>query len=342
MEVCMKVMARIRAVVWVGCCISASTVFAGNILWLEDSVGTYISVPTVQATGTQANAMPYAESFDAYAVYTPVSSLTNGWSVLLGDASDIESASSIPFVSGNASLFSGNYLRLETEGQALFNATTGQTQNVWIDMSVVMIPGEDLPPADYKSQQLLGLCVDASNVLCAYCGGPSNRIVSSGIQLGDPFSATPKVRLTLQIAFADALPIPYFKVFLNQQALCWGEGYTLPGVASANGGEWLPCESTNRTFYGVSFKGCGAVDNLKISNTYLGPDTEVRAGIEQAVVISWFSDYGRIYQVETCSDLSSNAWQPFGAPISGTGKTNAVYEALGASPHKFYRVVPVQ
>lgn len=333
-----KTIAALAALTWM----AGGPPFASAGSFWVGSVGTYISVPTVQAAGAKANAMPYAETFDAYPVDTPASGWTNGWSVLLGDASCVRPASDVSGNSGDASLFTGNLLDLETEGQTLSNVTTGQVQNVWIDMSVVMIPGEDLPPADHKSQQLLGLCVDASNVLCAYCGGPSNRIVSSEIQVGDLYSAPPKVRLTLQIAFADALPLPYFKVFLNQQALYWGEGYSLPGVASVNGGEWLPCESTNRCFCGVNFIGNGRVDNLRISNTYLGPDTAVQAGIEQAVAISWFSDYGRTYQIETCSDLSSNAWQPFGAPIIGTGKTNAVYEAIGSSPHKFYRVSPVQ
>ena len=333
----MNVLARISAAVWVGCCITAPSAIAGSI-WLG-SVGTYISVPTVQATGAKANAMPYAETFDAYAVDTPLSSLTNGWSALPGDASSIRPASDVSDIPGDASLFAGNHLNLETEGQALFCATTGLAQNVWIDMSVAMAPGER-PPADWNTRQMFALCLDEFNVLHAYCG-PSNRVVSSGIQLGDSFFITPKVRLTLQIAFGDALPLPYFKVFLNQQALYWGEGYSLPGVGSANGGEWLPCESTNRSFYGVSFIGYGLVDNLKISDAYLGPETAVRAGIERAVVISWLSDYGRTYQVETCSDLSSNAWQPFGAPIIGTGKTNTVYEATGSSAHKFYRVTPV-
>jgi hypothetical protein len=144
------------------------------------------------------------------------------------------------------------------------------------------------------------------------------------------------------MAYAAVLTVPYFRVYIDQVAVTWAGGYRLPGVASANGGEWLPCATTNRTFNGLGFMECGYVDNLTFSDTYVGPDTAPQAGIAQAVAVSWLADYGRRYQVEACEDLESGVWQPFGVPIVGDGTTNRVYDAVGSASRRFYRVTPVE
>jgi hypothetical protein len=113
-------------------------------------------------------------------------------------------------------------------------------------------------------------------------------------------------------------------------------------VPSASGGEWLPCATASRLFCGLGFTGCGCVDALAFSAANLGPAAAAPAGIVPAVAVSWLADYGRRYQVESCTDLTAGVWQPFGAPILGDGTTNTVFEATGARPGKFFRVTPLE
>jgi hypothetical protein len=183
----------------------------------------------------------------------------------------------------------------------------------------------------------LGLCLDSDNRLNVYCG-LTNEFIASGIQFASAPGQT--VQITLQIAYADDLTVPYFRISIDQTNVIWDAGYRLPNVPSASGGAWLPCATTNRTFTGLGLVGRGYIDNLSFSGTHLGGNDQPQVGITQAVAISWLSDYGRRYQVETCEDLVSGEWQSFGDPILGDGTTNTVFDTVGSSVRKFYRVTP--
>jgi len=204
-------------------------------------------------------------------------------------------------------------------------------------MSVLMIPCEALPWGNPETTQL-GLVLDWNNRFMVYCG-LTNEFISSGIQFA---TGGQKVRLTLQIANDGNLPVSCFRVFIDQTNVVWGAGYSLPGVpSSGGGGAWLPCATSSRMFCGLGFQGNGAVDSLTFSEAYLGPVDPHQTSIAQAVAISWLSDYGRSYQVESCEDLSGGLWQPFGTPVLGDGKTNTVFDAVGSASSKFYRVMPL-
>ena len=326
----------VSAILW-GCLCGQFTV-AGSIFIPGN--GAYIFVPSTPVAGVVPNALPFTETFDRYPVPFWFEPPTNGWkqAASFGDASHTVPATELPVTPGEAYLFSGNCLNFETEGQTLYNVTTGRVQNVWVDMSVLMIPSEDLPREELNAGHQLGLCLDEFYRLNVFCG-LTNVFLTSGVQFA---TWEQKVRLTLQIAYADNLAVPFFRVYIDQVAVNWSVGCRLPGVASVSGGEWLPCATTNRAFYGLGFMGCGYVDELKFSDTYVGPDAPTQAGISQAVAVSWMSDYGRRYQVETCADLASGMWLPFGAPILGSGTTNTVYDATGSVSRKFYRVTPLE
>ena len=301
--------------------------------------GSYIFVPSTPVSGVVPNALPFTDTFDQYPVPFWFEPPTNGWKQVAshGDLSTILSASEqwLWEYPGDASLFCGNYLNFSTEGQTLYQVTTGRTQNVWVDLSVLMVPCEDPPWEELTSGNQLGLFVDVTSNLTAYCG-LTNRFASSGIQL------MRKARLTLQFAYADSLSVPFFKVYIDQVAVRWSAGYRLPDVPSASGGEWLPCATTNRLFCGLGFMGNGGIDALKFSASNLGPDVPAQASLSHAGALSWRSDYGRTYQVETCTNLVGGLWQPFGSQILGDGKTNAVYDTVGSAPCKFYRVTPLK
>ena len=317
-------------------CLCPTTASAGGIHLLPLS-GSYIFVPSAPVSGVVPNSLPFTDTFDEYPVWFFFEPSTNGWkqAALFGDASHTMSVSGLPVVPGDASLFSGNCFAFETEGQTLYNVTTGRAQNVWVDLSVLMVPCEDTPYEELTSGNQLGLFVDVVSNLTAYCG-LTNGFASSGIQL------MRKARLTLQLAYADSLSVPFFKVYIDQVAVRWSAGYRLPDVPSASGGEWLPCATTNRMFCGLGFMGNGYVDALKFSASNLGPDVPAQASLSHAGALSWRSDYGRTYQVETCTNIVGGLWQPFGAQILGDGTTNMVYDTVGSAPRKFYRVMPLR
>ena len=315
----------VAAILWFGLC------------WTCCGQSSFISVPSAPVSGVVPNALPFTDTFDQYPVWFFFEPPTNGWKQVAsyGDLSTILSASEqwLKEYPGDASLFCGNYLNFSTEGQTLYQVTTGRAQNVWIDLSVLMVPSEY--PPELTSGNQLGLFVDVTSNLTAYCG-LTNRFASSGI----PFLR--KARLTLQLAYANSLSVPFFKVYIDQVAVRWSAGYRLPDVPSASGGEWLPCATTNRMFCGLGFMGNGGIDALKFSASNLGPDVPAQASLSHAGALSWRSDYGRTYQVETCTNLVGGLWQPFGSQILGDGKTNTVYDTVGSAPSKFYRVTPLR
>jgi len=315
--------------------IGAVAVLLGCVCSTSIGQGTYIFVPSELAAGAMPNALPFTETFEEYPADFGFATPTNGWLCDLTDASHTVPSTVLPKDAlGEPPLFSGNCLELGTEGNTLYNATTSQAQNVWIDMSVLMTPGE-LPSVVPGTQ--FGVALDVDYRLTVYCGF-TNVFVPSGIQLAIRGQA---LRLTLQIAYADNLTVPYFRVFIDQTNVIWEAGYRLPDVPSECGGAWLPCATTNRTFNGLGFVNVGYVDELKFSDENLGPVVPHPTSIEKAVAISWLSDYGRRYQVEASEDLASGEWQPFGEPILGDGTTNTVFDAIGSVSRKFYRVTPL-
>jgi hypothetical protein len=58
-----------------------------------------------------------------------------------------------------------------------------------------------------------------------------------------------------------------------------------------------------------------------------------------AVEIGWESTSGTTYQVQWCSNLTSNDWQNLGVPLVGTDGTNTVFDSTRGLQHRYYRVM---
>ena len=56
------------------------------------------------------------------------------------------------------------------------------------------------------------------------------------------------------------------------------------------------------------------------------------------VDICWSSETNKLYQVHYRSDLTTNKWVDFGAPVPGTGKNLCVTDSVRGQPKKFYRI----
>ena len=301
--------------------------------------GTCLSVLSAPVEGVEPNALPFAETFERYAVDDGFAVSTHGWLAEPGDSSTIVDASAVPVPVAAPCVFAGRCLRLATEGLMLFNATTGRLGNVWVDLSASLVPCEDLLPLESLSGKQFALMVNAESNLVALCGVTGGYAVSAAP--GAPALVGRGVRLTVQIAYDEALTVPFFRVFVDQQPVGWDLGYELPDEAGAGGGTWLPCALPVRVFYGVGFGGTGHVDSLTLSGAYLGPAGSPKASLDGGFALSWLTDYGRRYQVECCSDLASAQWQPFGAPVTGDGRTCRIPDVKGTSACGFFRIVPL-
>ncbi len=307
-----------------------------------------ITVPSVPAAETTALALPAEESFEAYSTAGHFNYPTNGWSHEMGTETSIMPVSALPTTPPPALAFSGKCLDLDAQGTTDRWSVTGRADNIWIDLSTVMIGSDSWPSLPGNSLLGVGLLdeMDESTNeiifqrLYVACGGTTNQwLLHPDMLFNPPYQAH---HITLQLAMADTLIVPYFRLFLNQTNLLWVDGFKLPDVPSENGGPWLPCMATNRAFHGVGFRGVGYVDTIKISDTSLGPLVPWQTDIGQAVALTWASDYGERYQVETCTDLALGDWTPLGDPVVGNGTTNTVFEPTGAFPRRFYRVTPLR
>lgn len=306
---------------------------------LPASLGSYFFVPSHVADGGAPNTLSFTETFDTYPVGYYFAAPTNGWVSEAGDSSTIMPVAGLPVTPVAPSQFSGNCLKVETEGQTLCNVTTGVVQNVWVDLSVLMVPCEDLPGEDMISGHQLGFCLDAENRFNVYCG-LTNGFLASDVQFASYPGQT--ARVTVQIAYdAQELNAPFFRVSIDQTNIIWNVGYPLPWSPTASGGAWLPCVTPNRIFAGFAVVGNACIDNLSHSDSYVGGDQPFRVGITPGRGVFWQSDYGRRYQVETCEDLSCGEWQPLGEPVLGDGTTKTVSDTDCSATQKFYRVTPL-
>jgi hypothetical protein len=71
-----------------------------------------------------------------------------------------------------------------------------------------------------------------------------------------------------------------------------------------------------------------------------GTTNQVQAGIIRMEAISWFASNGVPYQVQWSSDNAN--WNNLGTVTTGTGSSNAVYDAFGQAGHNFYHVLTIQ
>ncbi len=64
---------------------------------------------------------------------------------------------------------------------------------------------------------------------------------------------------------------------------------------------------------------------------------EVSIEVSQ-VEVCWNSLANKVYQVEYCSDLTTNMWTALGSPVAGTGVIMCVTDSTRPGSQKFYRV----
>lgn len=89
----------------------------------------------------------------------------------------------------------------------------------------------------------------------------------------------------------------------------------------------------------MEYAGMQTFYRLSIHLAYLPPPTGgcFAVYVNGAAVINWPADFGRRYQVDACTNLLSNDWQPLGERLIGNGSTNYFTDAEGL-PTRFYRV----
>jgi hypothetical protein len=61
--------------------------------------------------------------------------------------------------------------------------------------------------------------------------------------------------------------------------------------------------------------------------------------IHTAVEITWPSQTNKLYQVQWTTGLNTNTWFDLGPEVPGNGSTNSIFDSIGTTPERFYRVV---
>jgi hypothetical protein len=67
------------------------------------------------------------------------------------------------------------------------------------------------------------------------------------------------------------------------------------------------------------------------------PALQLSVGVSQ-VRLCWTSQVGKRYQLQHCSELTTNHWIDLGTPIQGNGNTNVITHEV-ATPCRFYRLL---
>jgi hypothetical protein len=335
-------------------------VLAGSFLFVADAgeivffgvCGTIIRVPSSGNIMTsRTETIPYADSFEGWTNRMYFCARSDNWVTLLGDASyvveDTYTYGLTPPLATKHTLVAN----LETEGQTLSCAVTGTASHVWVDMLTRIVPSEDAPwdgdlhyPWD-DHEFGLALFSNVQSNLVVF--GRTNEWTSWQANTSE-ILLDPSVwrRLTLHLAYPEELSDSFFSVSIDGELVAWPGGEALPGIASASGsGPWLRFahKPATRAFPGLQFKGIGLIDDLVIDDRYRGPTQATTAGVEQAMAITWPSDYGRRYRVDWCPmlSLSSNTWHTLQGAVTGNGTTNAVFDLKRNTSARFYRVVPL-
>jgi Lectin C-type domain len=71
---------------------------------------------------------------------------------------------------------------------------------------------------------------------------------------------------------------------------------------------------------------------------YSGPVLSIR--VSKEVEVCWDTRTNWTYQVQSCSELTTNCWADLGAPIEGSGTQSCIYDAMiPGQPQRFYRVI---
>lgn len=114
---------------------------------------------------------------------------------------------------------------------------------------------------------------------------------------------------------------------------------SVPGlVAPANAVEArITFSSTTGT--GTDFMGEVLIDDVSLTTSAPGPTNQIPVTVQPGYTISWPSVNHASYGIQWANALgSTNVWTDFGLTIPGTGGNVSVFDPMGGSPVKFYRV----
>lgn len=121
----------------------------------------------------------------------------------------------------------------------------------------------------------------------------------------------------------------------------WPGGESLPGIPAMSGsGPWLRCVAgTGNSFPGLAFCGEGYLDDVVVTDGFPLPVTNLITRLtESPLAVSWPAEYGRNYQIQSCTNLRTHDWQPFGQAATGNGLTNILSLAATNGPSRFFRI----
>ncbi len=137
-----------------------------------------------------------------------------------------------------------------------------------------------------------------------------------------PDSGAPVLSVLINgVRIGGSLPVPHVHGIWTNYVVSWGSGV-----------------ATNATIEirddAVNFGDDLVMDDLAFE--FQGFELTIRCS---EVEICWQTASNVLYQVEYCSDLTTNIWTPLGAPILGTGTKQCVFDKIPDEHQRFHRVI---
>ena len=85
-------------------------------------------------------------------------------------------------------------------------------------------------------------------------------------------------------------------------------------------------------------QGYGAIYRLSIPSA-AAPVLRLPTASTNGVNLSWSSLPGRLYQIQSSTDMDQNNWRDLGGSITSTGRLVNIVDPSPADPQRFYRAV---
>jgi hypothetical protein len=98
------------------------------------------------------------------------------------------------------------------------------------------------------------------------------------------------------------------------------------------------------TIYGTTGAVAGGygnvlIDDLSLAYAIAGQTNVLAATVQPEIQLSWPSNGGELYDVQTSGNLANTNWTSLASSLIGTGTTNTVYDLMGTNSGRYYQVI---
>jgi uncharacterized repeat protein (TIGR03803 family) len=97
-------------------------------------------------------------------------------------------------------------------------------------------------------------------------------------------------------------------------------------------------QGSDGDFYGTT-SGGGAGGAGTVFRLTIVPEFQAVTLTNSTLNLTWSTEAGGVYQLQSISDLSSTNWTNLGSPATAAGATLSATDSVTNAPQRFYRLV---